>query len=129
MLLSFFLVLWLLCPIIASVMAADKGRGGCAWFVLGLFFGPITVLAAAAMSPDYRVLDMRAKEKRLRSIENKELLSKAMSVIFGQEPRVIQEPRDSHLGIPKELDDKIKKYLLIFTSVLIVLFIIFTYKN
>jgi len=70
-LLTVGIVLWLFFGAIAGEIAYRKGRGGgCGWLILGLLFGPITILAAAMISPDYRVLDERAAAKRQRQIEN-----------------------------------------------------------
>lgn len=74
------LLVWLFFGTIAADIAYKKGRGGCGWLVLGLFFGPITILAAAMISPDYRVLDERAAAKRQRQAENDIQLSPAVDI-------------------------------------------------
>lgn len=43
---------WLLSPILAGIVASNKGRSGIGFFVLGLFFGPLALLAAAIASRD-----------------------------------------------------------------------------
>jgi len=50
--LSFWLVvLWLICGFFAGYVAYEKGRWGFWWFVMGLLFGPIALLAVVGL-PD-----------------------------------------------------------------------------
>ena len=44
------LFLWIPCAIFCGTIAEDKGHGGIAWFWGGLLFGPIGLLAVAALS-------------------------------------------------------------------------------
>ena len=50
--LSFLFLLWMACGLAASLIAASKARSGCGWFVLGILFGPLAILAIAVASPD-----------------------------------------------------------------------------
>lgn len=43
-----------LCGFICAAVAHDKGRSGAGWFILGIFFGPIALLAVAMVSPTRR---------------------------------------------------------------------------
>lgn len=43
-------VLWCVCGIFAGVVASSKGRSGCGWFLAGLVFGPIGLIAAGCIS-------------------------------------------------------------------------------
>jgi hypothetical protein len=43
---------WILCGFIACVIASGKGRSGFGWFLLGILFGPLALLAVAVASPD-----------------------------------------------------------------------------
>ena len=43
------LFLWIPCAIFCGTIAEDKGHGGIAWFWGGLLFGPIALLAVAAL--------------------------------------------------------------------------------
>lgn len=45
------LFLWLLCGVIAAVIASGKGRSGCAWFIGGAILGPIGVILILVLSP------------------------------------------------------------------------------
>ena len=44
------LFLWIPCAIFCGTIAEDKGHSGIAWFWGGLLFGPIGLLAVAALS-------------------------------------------------------------------------------
>jgi hypothetical protein len=41
---------WALCGLFASSIAADKGHNGCMWFIGGILFGPIALLAAVGLN-------------------------------------------------------------------------------
>ena len=42
--------LWIPCAVFSGVIAEDKGHGGISWFWAGLLFGPVGLLAVAALS-------------------------------------------------------------------------------
>jgi hypothetical protein len=44
--LLFIPIVWFLFGIIAGMIGASKGRGGCTWFVLGFLLGPFGLLVA-----------------------------------------------------------------------------------
>jgi len=41
-----FVILWLFCGIVASIIASNKGRSGCGWFLLGVLLGPFAFAVA-----------------------------------------------------------------------------------
>ena len=41
--------LWIPCAVFCGLIAEDKGHGGIAWFWSGLLFGPVGLLAVAAL--------------------------------------------------------------------------------
>lgn len=43
-------ILWVVCGFFAGLVASSKGRSGCGWFIAGLVFGPIGLIAAGCMS-------------------------------------------------------------------------------
>jgi len=47
-----FVLIWLVCGIVAGVLAEQKGRSGCGWVVLGLLFGPLAILVVVVASPN-----------------------------------------------------------------------------
>ena len=38
------LIVWLLFGIVSAVVASNKGRSGCGWFLLGILLGPIGLI-------------------------------------------------------------------------------------
>lgn len=53
-----FLIAWAaiggVCALAAGTIAEGRGRSFSLWLVMGLLFGPLAVLVAAALSPDRR---------------------------------------------------------------------------
>jgi hypothetical protein len=47
----FGIPVWIVCGVIGAWIATSKGRGGCFWFALCGFLGPIGVIIAAVISP------------------------------------------------------------------------------
>ena len=45
-----FLVLWVPCAVFCGTISEDKGHNGISWFWGGLLFGPVGLLAVAALS-------------------------------------------------------------------------------
>lgn len=45
------LILWLIMGVVSGVIASNKGRSGLGFGLLGVFFGPIGIIAAALVSP------------------------------------------------------------------------------
>jgi hypothetical protein len=56
------LIIWFIFGLISSVIAANKGRGGCSWFILGVILGPFGVILALVVSRDDVVLAAKAVE-------------------------------------------------------------------
>ena len=50
-------VLWLACGVFSSMIANSKRRNGVLWFVLGVLFGPLALLAVGFMP----VVDVQVK--------------------------------------------------------------------
>jgi hypothetical protein len=47
-----FVVIWLLFGIVSAMIASNKGRSGCGFFVLGILLGPFGILFALAARRD-----------------------------------------------------------------------------
>lgn len=47
-----FLIFWLLCGVVSAVVASNKGRNGCAWFIGGMLLGPIGIVLILVASPN-----------------------------------------------------------------------------
>lgn len=43
------IVIWVACGGFAAYLASEKSRSGAAWFLLGLLFGPLALIAAAGV--------------------------------------------------------------------------------
>ncbi len=54
-----FLVIWLVCGIIAAVIAMNKGRSGCGWFLVGVLLGPLGIILALVVSEDKTEVEKR----------------------------------------------------------------------
>ena len=44
-------VIWVVCGGFAAYLASEKSRSGSVWFLLGLLFGPLGLIAAAGVPP------------------------------------------------------------------------------
>ena len=58
-----FIILWLLCGIITAVVASNKGRDGCGWFILGVLFGPLGIILSLVVSKNQEAIDKDAIKK------------------------------------------------------------------
>jgi hypothetical protein len=56
------LLSWLLFGVVSAVVARKKGRGGCAWFALGVLLGPFGLILAFAASPKREQGDIAASK-------------------------------------------------------------------
>ena len=48
---AWVVIFWLICGIGAAVIAENKNRSGCGWFVVGVLIGPLALLIVGFMSP------------------------------------------------------------------------------
>lgn len=48
---EYVLIFWVLCGIAAAVVANNKQRDGCGWFILGMLLGPIGLFMIAFLGP------------------------------------------------------------------------------
>ena len=54
------LIIWVVCGIIAAMIAGGKGRSGCGGFALGFILGPLGIIWALVMSKDQAKVDEKA---------------------------------------------------------------------
>jgi len=54
------LLIWLLFGIVSAVVASNKGRIGCGWFVLGVILGPFGFILALVVPRNQEVLEKEA---------------------------------------------------------------------
>src|SRR6266508_4503471 len=52
---------WLLFGVVSAVVASKKGRGGCAWFAVGVLLGPFGLILAFVASPKREPVDIALK--------------------------------------------------------------------
>jgi len=62
-----FAVVWLVCGIIAAIVASNKGRSGCGWFLIGVLLGPLGFILALVVSKN----EPRTEERSIQSGEQK----------------------------------------------------------
>ena len=70
------LFIWIPCAIFCGTIAQDKGHGGI-WFGVGLFFGPLGLLAVAALSDrkQRRYIRLMAEKQGVKLTADGELKS------------------------------------------------------
>jgi hypothetical protein len=54
------LTLWLLCGLVSSVVAINKGRSGCGWFMLGIMLGPLGFALTLLVPPNRAAIEEHA---------------------------------------------------------------------
>ena len=68
-------VFWILCGVFASTIAGGKGHGGCSWFLGGLLFGPLALIATLGLRDRKRDWDtqrlINTQEEMLDEIQRK----------------------------------------------------------
>ncbi|MCX7139890.1 MAG: hypothetical protein NT123_02085 [Proteobacteria bacterium] len=53
-------VLWVICGVICAVAAANKGRSGFGWFVIGFLLGPLGIVLSLVVSKNQVAIDQAA---------------------------------------------------------------------
>jgi hypothetical protein len=56
------LIIWLVCGVVAAVVATNKGRSGCGWFILGVLLGPLGFILALVVSSNQPGVEREALE-------------------------------------------------------------------
>ncbi len=57
-----FFSLWLICGVISAVIASNKGRSGCGWFILGVLLGPLGFILALVVSSNQPQVERQVLE-------------------------------------------------------------------
>jgi Tfp pilus assembly protein PilE len=55
-----FVLIWVLFGIISAVIASNKGRSGCGWFLLGVLLGPFGLILALVVSKNLATVEEKA---------------------------------------------------------------------
>ena len=58
-----FVVFWVIGGIIVAIIASNKGRNGCAWFVYGFLLWPIALVHILVSRPNQEAVEERALER------------------------------------------------------------------
>ncbi len=53
-------LIWIVCGMISAVVAGNKGRSGCAWFIVGIVLGPLGLIWALVTPSDHADLEEQA---------------------------------------------------------------------
>ena len=56
-------VIWLLSGVVSAVVATNKGRSGCGWFVLGFLLGPVGLILSFVVAKNQAVLEQRLVQR------------------------------------------------------------------
>ena len=56
-------IIWLLSGIASAMVATNKGRSGCSWFLLGFLLGPLGLVLSFAVSKNQPVLEQRMVQR------------------------------------------------------------------
>jgi hypothetical protein len=54
------LLIWLLFGVVAAVVATNKGRSGCSWFLLGVLLGPFGFILSLIVPKNQPALEREA---------------------------------------------------------------------
>ncbi len=54
------LLVWILCGVVAAVVATNKGRNGCGWFALGVLLGPFGFILSLVVPKNQPVIEQEA---------------------------------------------------------------------
>jgi len=58
-----FAAVWLLSGIVSAMVATNKGRSGCSWFLLGFLLGLVGLILSLAVSRNQAVLEQRMVQR------------------------------------------------------------------
>ncbi len=57
---EFIAILWFVCGLIAAIVATNKGRSGCGWFLVGVLLGPLGFILALVVSRNEPEIEKRS---------------------------------------------------------------------
>lgn len=55
-------IIWILFGVVSAVVASNKGRSGCGWFILGVLLGPFGFILSLIVRKDQQAVDKEAVE-------------------------------------------------------------------
>lgn len=57
-----YVIIWILFGVVSAVVAANKGRSGCGWFLLGVLLGPFGFILSLIVPKDQQAVEREAVE-------------------------------------------------------------------
>lgn len=64
------IVCWIGCAFFSAYMAGEKGRWGAVWFIWGVLFGPVALVAIAGLPPRVQAVEeVSLRERPNRNVE------------------------------------------------------------
>ncbi|MDZ4184727.1 MAG: hypothetical protein U1D97_07090 [Desulfuromonadales bacterium] len=58
-----WLFVWLMFGVLSAIVASNKGRSGCGWFILGLLLGPLGFILSLVTSTDKQSVERKSVEE------------------------------------------------------------------
>lgn len=55
-----YLIIWLIFGIASAIVASNKGRSGCGWFLLGAMLGPLGLILSLVVSKNQGTIEKEA---------------------------------------------------------------------
>ena len=87
-----FFFIWIPCGFFAAVVAGDKGHGGVAWFLGGVIFGPMALIAAAGLG-DRKLRRYQRFQAEAQGWQEKPTVTFEQKLIGEKRPRDPATPR------------------------------------
>jgi hypothetical protein len=82
---------WILCGLFASSIAGGKGHNGCMWFLGGILFGPLALLAAVGLN---NIKSQRTQEDLLEETRRQNAWLRRKTREAEEERRYYEEERN-----------------------------------
>ncbi len=61
-----FIFIWLIFGVISALIASNKGRSGCGWFIIGVLLGPLGIILALVISKNEDRTTRNVRDRRDR---------------------------------------------------------------
>ena len=91
-----FIIIWLICGLLAYSVAGNKGHNGCMWCIGGFLFGPLAVLATLGLGDkiSQRKQDELLEETREQNAwMRKKMREKEREIRYMEEERYYEEEK------------------------------------
>ena len=54
------LIFWIVFGVISAIVASNKGRSGCGWFIIGVLMGPLGIILILVMPKNQSAVEKKA---------------------------------------------------------------------